>query len=146
MNIHLKKTTLSLILLSGISLSALANNPVMNSNASASPSLAAANPPSKAIEFARQAGTIAGVALACGQNVADFSARITEAINKLSNNPTDIAGAQLIYQRVTQEAKMAEKKNQVIPCTKVLQDYHNLPIMQADYKSAVIAQLDSSGS
>jgi hypothetical protein len=146
MNIHLQKTTLSLILLMGISVSALANNLVTSSSALANPSSLAANPQSKAIEFARQAGTIAGIAQACGQNVSDFSVRITEAINKLTNNPTDIAGALLIYQRIAQEAEMTEKKNQVIPCSKVLQDYHNLPIMQPNYKTTVIAQLDSSGS
>ncbi len=144
MNIHLQKTTLSLLLLLGISVSAVANSPVRSSSTSAS--TLAANPQSKAIEFARQAGAIAGVVQACGQDTTDFSARITEAINKLTHNPTDIAGALLIYQRITQEAEMIEKKNQVIPCTKVLQDYHNLPIMQPDYKTAVITQLDSSGS
>ena len=143
MNILLRKTTLSLLLLLSISVSAVANSPVTSSSTSANPTPLAANPQSKAIEFARQAGTIAGVAQACGQNVTDFSA---EAINKLTNNPTDIAGALLIYQRITQEAEMTEKKNQVIPCAKVLQDYHNLPIMQPDYKTTVIAQLNSSGS
>lgn len=147
MNFHLQKKTLSLTLLLGITVSAVANSPVTSSSASASSSSLAANPQqSKAIEFARQAGAIAGVAQACGQNISDFSARITEAINKLTNNPADIAGALLIYQKIAQEAEITEKKNLVIPCPKVLQDYHNLPIMQADYKSAVIAQLDSSGS
>ena len=146
MNILLRKTTLSLLLLLSISVSAVANSPVTSSSTSANPTPLAANPQSKAIELARQAGTIAGVAQACGQNVTDFSARIAEAINKLTNNPTDIAGALLIYQRITQEAEINEKKNQVIPCAKVLQDYHNLPIMQPDYKTTVIAQLNSSGS
>jgi len=103
-----------------------------------------ANPQSKAIEFARQAGTIAGVAQACGQNIADFTQRITEAVNKLTSNPADRTGAMLIYQQITREAQMSEQKMQRIPCTKVLQDYHNLPIMQADYKEKVIAQLNAS--
>jgi hypothetical protein len=116
--------------------------PAINSNPN--PAWHAANPQSKAIEFARQAGSIAGVAQACGQNVADFTQRITEAVNKLTTNPTDKAAAMLIYQRIAREAQMSEQKMQSIPCTKVLQDYRNLPIMQADYQEKVIAQLNPS--
>lgn len=103
-----------------------------------------ANLQSKAIEFARQAGTIAGVAQACGQNVSNFAQRIAEAINKLTTNPTDKAAAILVYQQITHEAQISEQKMQSIPCTKVLQDYRNLPIMQADYQDKVIAQLNPS--
>jgi hypothetical protein len=103
------------------------------------------NPQSKAIEFARQAGSIAGVAQACGQNITEFTKRVSEAINKLTANPTDKAGAILIYQQIAREAQTNEQKMQSIPCTKVLQDYQNLPIMQANYQEKVIAQLDPSG-
>lgn len=96
---------------------------------------------SKAIEFARQAGSIAGVASACGQNLGDFSARVTEAITKLANDAADQTAAALIYQRTRQEAQIAEKKKQIIPCAKVLHDFQNLPIMQSDYKTNVIANL-----
>lgn len=96
---------------------------------------------SKAIEFAKQAGAIAGISQACGQNLGDFSARVTEAINKLSNDPSDRAAAAMVYLRISQEAQIAEKKNQTIPCTKVLEDFRNLPIMQSDYKTKVIDQL-----
>ena len=99
------------------------------------------NSESKAIEFAKQAGSIAGVAQACGQNLGEFSARITEAINKLSSGPADQAAAALVYQRISQEAQMAERKSQTIPCMKVLQDFQNLPIMKSDYKTKVINQL-----
>ena len=134
-----QKKILGLILLLGLSTLALADTPPPTNSTSPS---ALSNPQSKAIEFARQAGAIAGVAQACGQNLGDFSARINEAINKLATDPSDQAAASLIYQRITQEAQMAERKNQTIPCMKVLQDFSNLPIMQSDYKTKVIDQLN----
>jgi hypothetical protein len=135
----IKKISLSLLLVgSTISYAWAANDP----NTNAAPSTA--NPQNKAMEFARQAGTIAGVAQACGQNIADFTQRITEAVSKLTNNPADKAGAMLVYQQVAHEAQMSEQKMQHIPCPKVLEDYRNLPIMQADYKEKIIMQLDSS--
>lgn len=128
---------LGLILLFSMTTSVLANPPTSNT-----PSSILSNPQSKAIEFARQAGAIAGVAQACGQSLGDFSARITEAVNKLSTNPAEQTAAMLVYQRTTQEAQIAERKNQTIPCMKVLQDFQNLPIMQSDYKAKVIDQLN----
>lgn len=134
-----QKKILGFILLLGISASGIANTLPTNSTTS---SATLSNPQSKAIEFAKQAGAIAGIAQACGQNLGDFSARVNEALNKLSNNPSDQAAASLIYQRISQEAQMAERKNQSIPCMKVLQDFRNLPIMQSDYKTKVIDQLN----
>jgi ABC-type Fe2+-enterobactin transport system substrate-binding protein len=135
-----QKKILGLILLLGLSTMALADAPSNNTSPST-----LSNAQSKAIEFARQAGAIAGVAQACGQNLGDFSARISEAINKLAIDPSDQAAAALVYQRISQEAQIAEKKNQTIPCMKVLQDFRNLPIMQSDYKTKVIDQLNSAG-
>ncbi|HEY2566219.1 MAG TPA: hypothetical protein VGH95_00710 [Candidatus Aquirickettsiella sp.] len=137
--LKIQKKILGFILLLGISASVLAD--VSPSNGIA-PSATLSNPQSKAIEFARQAGAIAGIAQACGQNLGDFSARINEAINKLSSDPSDQAAASLVYQRISQEARIAESKNQSIPCMKVLQDFQNLPIMQSDYKTTVIDQLN----
>jgi hypothetical protein len=137
----LQKKILGLILLLGLSPMALADAPPANSTSPSSLS----NPQSKAIEFARQAGAIAGIAQACGQNLEDFSARVTEGINKLSSDPSEQAAAALVYQRISQEAQMTEKKNQTIPCMKVLQDFRNLPIMQSDYKTKVIDQLNPTG-
>ncbi len=138
-----QKKIFGLILLLGISTLALADTAPTNSTTTASPTLS--NPQSKAIEFARQAGAIAGIAQACGQNLGDFSARVTEAINKLSNDPSEQAAAVLVYQRISQEAQMAERKKQSIPCMKVLEDFRNLPIMQSDYKAKVIDQLNPTG-
>lgn len=135
------KKILGFILLLSISASGIANTLAENS---AAPSAGLSNPQSKAIEFARQAGAIAGIAQACGQNLGDFSARVNEAINKLSSDPSDQAAASLVYQRISQEAQMAERKNQTIPCMKVLQDFRNLPIMQSDYKTKVIDQLNQA--
>lgn len=133
----LQKKILSLILLLSMSASVLANTPLNNIRLN--------KPESKAIEFAKQAGAIAGVAQACGQNLGDFPARITEAINKLAVGPSDKVAAALVYQRISQEIQMAEKRTQTIPCTKVLQDFRNLPIMQPNYKTTVIDQLNSAG-
>jgi ABC-type Fe2+-enterobactin transport system substrate-binding protein len=137
-----QKKILSLILLLGLSPMALADAPPTNST---SPPPLSNPQQSKAIEFARQAGAIAGIAQACGQNLGDFSARITEAINKLTNDPSEQSAAALVYQRISQEAQMAERKKQSIPCTKVLEDFRNLPIMQSDYKAKVIDQLNPTG-
>lgn len=134
-----QKKILGFILLVGVSISGIANALPATS---AAPSATLSNPQSKAIEFAKQAGAIAGIAQACGQGLGDFSARVNEAINKLSNDPADQAAASLVYQRISQEAQMAERKNQTIPCMKVLQDFRNLPIMQSDYKAKVIDQLN----
>lgn len=134
-----QKKILGFILLLGISASGIANTLHTNS---ATPAATLSNPQSKAIEFAKQAGAIAGIAQACGQNLGDFSVRVNEAINKLSSDPSDHAAASLIYQQISQEAQVAERKNQSIPCMKVLQDFRNLPIMQSDYKTKVIDQLN----
>jgi hypothetical protein len=143
----IKKISLNLLLIVSTCSAAWAANaaPVPNPNPTPAPAAQVANSQSKAIEFARQAGSIAGVAQACGQNVATFTQRISEAVNKLATNPTDKAGAMLIYQQIAHEALTTEQKTQSIPCTKVLQDYQSLPIMQADYQEKVIAQLNSSG-
>ncbi|MFZ0218677.1 MAG: hypothetical protein WAL30_00500 [Candidatus Aquirickettsiella sp.] len=135
----LQKTILALTLLLGISTVVLAATPSSNT---VSPSTTLSNPPSKAIEFARQAGAIAGVAQACGQNLGDFTARIKEALTKLAHDSSDQTAAAIVYQRISQEAQVAEKNNQTIPCTKVLEDFRNLPIMQSDYKTKVIDQLN----
>jgi hypothetical protein len=96
---------------------------------------------SKVLDFARQAGVIAGMAQACNQNTSVFNQRILIALKKLAANPTELAGAILIYQQVTQSTQASQKKSLVIPCHKVLDDYRQLPILQADYQSNVIDQL-----
>lgn len=133
------KKTVSLLILFGFTSQVAAVTPP-NTNTS----LQAPNPQNQAIEFTRQAGSISGVAQACGENTADFMQRISEAVTKLTANFTDRAAAMLVYQQIAREAQMSEQKTQTIPCTKVLQDYRNLPIMQADYKEKVIAQLNPS--
>ena len=141
-----QKKILGLILLLGMSTVVLADAaPPINSTSPSPSATTLSNAQSKAIEFARQAGAIAGIAQACGQNLGDFSTRISEAINKLAIDPSDQAAAALVYQRISQEAQIAEKKNQTIPCMKVLQDFRNLPIMQSDYKTKVIDQLNPTG-
>lgn len=112
-----------------------------HANTSPSHPFATAEAQSKAIDFARQAGVIAGVAQACGQNISVFSQRVMIALRKLAANPTDLAGALLIYQQVAQTAQRSQKTSLTIPCRKVLEDYRQLPILQADYQQSVIDQL-----
>ncbi len=120
--------------------------PAQHGNANVRPQ-PPADPHSKAIEFARQAGSIGGVTKACGQDIENFTQRVTEAIQQLTiNNSTDRAGAMLVYYQIVREAEASERNMPRIPCTKVLEDYHNLPIMQPDYKEKVITQLNTSGS
>lgn len=134
----IKKISFNLLLVLGLSSPAWATD----ANTNASPQTT--NTQNNSIEFARQAGSIAGVAQACGQNVSTFTQRIDEAINQLTTNPVDKAGAKLVYQQIARDAQASEQKTQTIPCTKVLEDYRNLPIMQADYKEKVIAQLNTT--
>jgi hypothetical protein len=133
----IKKITLFLLALIGISGQACAGDVQATSSLEVTAQ-------SKAIEFARQAGAIAGVAQACGQNVSSFTQRIDEALAKISIDPTDKAGAMLIYQEIAREAQTREQKTQSIPCERVLQDYRGLPILQKDYQEKVIAQLNAS--
>ncbi|WP_218813712.1 hypothetical protein [Rickettsiella endosymbiont of Dermanyssus gallinae] len=135
----IKKISFNLLLVLGLSSPAWAAD---STSTNASPQTT--NTQNNAIEFARQAGSIAGVTQACGQNVSEFNQRIVEAINQLTTNPADKAGAMLVYQQIAREAQANEQKTQTIPCTKALEDYANLPIMQADYKEKVIAQLNAA--
>jgi len=134
----IKKISFNLLLVLGLSSSAWAADSNTNTLSQTT------NTQNNSIEFARQAGSIAGVTQACGQNITNFSQRIAEAINALTSNPADKAGAMLVYQQIMNEAQANEQKTQTIPCAKALEDYRNLPIMQADYKEKVIAQLNTA--
>ncbi len=94
-----------------------------------------------AIAFAVQAGQIAGTAQACGIDIATFTTRVSEAINKLALNPTDSTAATNSFQQTLQQAQIIESKNHTIACSQVNQDFSNLPLLKPDYEQSVIAQL-----
>ena len=136
-----KKTNVALIALSMIvSPSWAVNSPLSNTSA---PTALPTTSQSKAMGFARQAGSIAGVVQACGQDTTLFTSRVNQALQKLGTSPIDIATSFFVYQKITQEARANEQRLQSIPCSKALQDYSQLPIMQADYEDKVISQLNN---
>jgi len=97
---------------------------------------------SNAIAFGVQAGQIAGSAQGCGLDIATFTARVGEAINKLALNPVDSQAAMSSYQQTMQQAQINQRNNNPIPCTQVKQDFNNLPLLRPDYQQSVIAQLN----
>ena len=98
---------------------------------------------SNAVEFASQAGQIAGVAQACGQDVSSFMTRVGEAIDKLATNAADRVTAMMSFQQFLQQSENLERTKQVVPCTKAIQDYKNLPILRDDYKKTVLMPLSN---
>lgn len=96
---------------------------------------------SDAITFGIQAGAIAGAAQACGQDPAVLNSRSGEAIMLLATDNNDRDQALAAYQRALQESYQSEMASQKVACTQVLQDYNSLPILKADYKQSVLAQL-----
>jgi hypothetical protein len=99
-------------------------------------------PTSNAVAFATQAGYIAGAAQGCGQNIAPFVSRVNEALNKLALSATDKLLAISVFQKNLQSAQTEQITQHPIPCTQVMQDFNNLPIMRSDYEQTVIAQLN----
>jgi hypothetical protein len=96
---------------------------------------------SDAIQFGVQAGSIAGMTQACGQDISVFVTRVNEALNKLAISPTDRVQASAAFQRTLQQTQTMETNDHSIPCIQVLQDYNSLPILRSDYQQTVIAQL-----
>jgi hypothetical protein len=96
---------------------------------------------SDAVQFATQAGSVTGVAQACGQNTAEFSKRVNEAINKLAIAPMDRMDAVKAFSAASQQAQNSQMTTHPFACSQVIQDYNNLPILRPDYQQTVIAQL-----
>lgn len=95
---------------------------------------------SQAVTFASQAGVVAGAAQACGQSIGVMTARTNEAISALSIDSADINNAMGAYQRAVSDSAASQALSQQLTCSKVVSDFNNLPILQADYKQTVIAQ------
>lgn len=96
---------------------------------------------SNAIQFAIEAGSIAGAVQACGQDSSIFVTRVNEALNKLATNPGDKLLAMSYFQKTLQQAQVSQTNNHPIACNQVVQDYNSLPILRPDYEQTVIAQL-----
>lgn len=96
----------------------------------------------KANMFATQAGSIAGAAQACGQDISEFTNRVNLALTILANTTTEMNEATQTYQGYLQLA--AQKQSQGtsgLNCLQIIKDYNSLPIMQSDYENTVLAQM-----
>lgn len=91
-----------------------------------------------ATTFAIQAGSIAGAAQACGQDVTEFSNRVNQSLTVLADSTTQINQARDSYLAYAQSAAKKQSETHAIPCSQVIQDYNAMPIMQPDYHSSVI--------
>jgi len=124
------------------------NNPALNT-APPNPSTVTGlssnmNTSSTAASFAMQAGQIAGVVQACGQDVSVFMMRVGEAVDRLAISAPDRVTAMLAFQRVLKEAQAIEQQKQPIPCDQAIKDYNSLPILRPDYKETVLSKLAAS--
>lgn len=96
---------------------------------------------SLASQFAMQAGTIAGVVQSCGQSIVEYNSRVTSAVNVLSKTPQDQMQAMMAYQKSLSDAQQAQNRTHSVNCEEAMKSFNSLPLMQPDYKSAVLPQL-----
>jgi len=101
---------------------------------------------SEAVSFGYQAGSVAGAAQACGQDVSLLSNRTAEAISLLAQNDSDRSRALGAYQQSMHDAASAQAASQRIACSQVLTDYSGLPILKDDYRQTVLSQLAPAGA
>lgn len=96
--------------------------------------------------YAQQAGVIAGVAQACGQNVGTFSSRSAEVINLLTKIPAEQQQAMNIYEKIMATSQMNQVKNHAMKCTDVISAYNSLPLLKSDYKQKVLPEIANMGN
>jgi len=125
------KALLALFLISNYTLAQAADNTAAPVN-------------SNAVQFAVEAGNVAGTAQGCGQDISVLISRVNEAITKLAASPGDKVIATATFQKTLQQAQLQEINNHAIPCSQVTADYNSthLPILRSDYQQSVIAQLN----
>lgn len=117
-------------------------------NANPTPTIMQANTPpanmgnSNAVAFAVQAGSIAGAAQACGQDISVFVTRVNEALNRLATNPNDKLAATATFQKALQQAQTTQMNSHPLQCSQVMQDYNSLPILRPDYEQTVLVKLN----
>lgn len=102
-------------------------------------SLPVAHAENKAYTFAQQAGSIAGAAQACGQDISEFTNRVNLAFSILANTTGDLNQATQAYQGYIQLASRKQSEgNTGLNCLQIIKDYNSLPIMQPDYETTVL--------
>ncbi|GEM_PF-1067687 len=99
-----------------------------------------------AANFAVQAGSIAGAAQACGQDITEFTNRINQSLAILADSSAQIDEARQNYQIAMTTAAQNQSQNRKIPCNQVIQDYNSLPIMQPNYEGNVLGKLRVSAN
>src|SRR3990167_981235 len=94
--------------------------------------------------FAIQAGSVAGAAQACGQDISEFSNRVNQTLAILANTTADITQAQQTYQSYIVSAAQKQAQGSQISCVQVIKDYNSLPLMQSDYQETVLGKIRKS--
>jgi len=94
-----------------------------------------------ASQFAMQAGTIAGIVQSCGQSIVEYNSRVTSAVNVLAKIPQDQMQAMTAYQKSLSDAQQAQNRTHSVNCEEAMKNFNSLPLMQPDYKTAVLPQL-----
>ena len=97
-------------------------------------------------QFAEQAGTIAGTAQACGQDVSTLTSRSIEVINALTHIPDEQKLALQLYEKASAAALENQNKSHAMKCTDVLSSYNSLPLLQPNYKDTVIPAMAKMGT
>lgn len=94
-----------------------------------------------ASQFAMQAGTIAGVVQSCGQSIVEYNSRVVAAVNILAKTPQEQMQAMMAYQKSLSEAQQAQNRTHSVNCDEAMKSFNNLPLMQPNYKTAVLPGL-----
>jgi hypothetical protein len=105
---------------------------------------------SNADQFALQAGTIAGFAQSCGQNIMMLNSRVTDVVNILAKNPGDQQTAMTIYEKAMSDAQYQVSRNRTTTnCDEIISNYNTLPLLRPDYKQTVLpamANIDNAAA
>ena len=91
--------------------------------------------------FAIQAGSVAGAAQACGQDISEFSNRVNQTLAILANTTADITQAQQTYQSYIVSTAQKQAQGSQMSCVQVIKDYNSLPLMQSDYQETVLGKI-----
>ncbi len=131
-------TFLKLIVLALLTLVSVTSRTSNNANINNAPVIQ-----SQAAEFAKQAAYISALATVCGQNTIVFSNRVLEAIGVLGKDGGDKLFAWMAYRQMTDASHIAQLRQHAleISCPRVVSDYRKLPLMQANYQTAVLPKL-----
>jgi len=94
---------------------------------------------SNADQFALQAGTIAGFAQACGQNIMLLNSRVTDIVNVMAKTPGDQQTAMTIYEKALSDAQYQESRNKTTTnCDQIISSYNTLPLLRPDYRQTIL--------